>query len=84
MFFYNSSWVASILQACFEITHVFVGKSSLSFGDESRRLKTAIIHIEEIKKKTFSFKMTTFSVNVRRVIFRSDFKHTIDDRQSHF
>ena len=26
--------------------------------------------------------MTTFSVNVRKVIFRSDFKHTIDDRYS--
>ena len=24
MFFYNSSWVISILQACFEITHVFL------------------------------------------------------------
>ena len=27
-FFYNSSWVISILQACFEITHVFL-KSKL-------------------------------------------------------
>ena len=26
--------------------------------------------------------MPKFSVNVRRVIFRSDFKHTIDDRYS--
>lgn len=28
MFFYNSSWVISILQACFEITHVFLKSKS--------------------------------------------------------
>ena len=38
--------------------------------------------MEVIKKKTFSFKMPKYSVNVRRVIFRSHFKHTIDDRYS--